>query len=123
VLAESPDFEIDYIGRLSLATKSFEVMGAVNTMRIFGEIAQMSPQLMEAMDNVDPDKLFREIWYANSSSMNALKSPVDVEDEREARAEAQRQQMEMEALPAQADAMQKLSGKVDPSSVLAQGGI
>ena len=119
-LAESPDYEIDYVGRLSLATKSFETMGAVNTMRVFGELAQMNPQALQSLENVDYDKLFQEIWFANSSSMNALKDPMQVEEEREARAEAQEQQQAIKAMPAMADAAQKISGAVDPNSIMAQ---
>ena len=119
-LAESPDYEIDYVGRLSLATKSFETMGAVNTMRVFGELAQMNPQALQSLENVDYDKLFQEIWFANSSSMNALKDPADVEEAREAQAEAQQQQQAIQAMPAMADAAQKISGSVDPNSIMAQ---
>ena len=50
-------------------------MGAVNTMRVFGELAQMNPQALQSLENVDYDKLFQEIWFSNSSSMNALKEP------------------------------------------------
>ena len=75
-LSQSAEYEVDYVGRLSLATKSFETMGAVNTMRVFGELAQMNPQALQSLENVDYDKLFQEIWFSNSSSMNALKDPA-----------------------------------------------
>ena len=119
-LQDSPEYEIDYVGRLSLATKSFETMGAVNTMRVFGELAQMNPEMLRSLENVDPDQLFREIWFANSSSMNALKDPIEVDAERQAKAEAAQQQQMMDAMPAMADAAQKVSGAVDPSSIMAQ---
>ena len=119
-LAESPEYEVDYVGRLSLATKSFETMGAVNTMRVFGELAQMNPQALQSLENVDYDKLFQEIWFANSSSMNALKDPQEVEEERQAKAEQAEQQQALQAMPAMADAAQKVSGKIDPQSIMAQ---
>ena len=119
-LAESPEYEVDYVGRLSLATKSFETMGAVNTMRVFGELAQMNPQALQSLENVDYDALFQEIWFANSSSMNALKDPSKVEEEREERAEQAEMQRNIQAMPAMADAAQKISGKVDPESLMAQ---
>jgi hypothetical protein len=123
-LQEAPEFEVDYVGRLSLATKSFETIGAINTLRVFGELAQLSPEMLKSLDNVESDKLFREIWYSNTSSMNALKDSEKVIIEREqqmAMQMAQQQQMmEQQAIPAQADAMQKLSGKVDPSSIMGQ---
>lgn len=98
-------------------------MGAVNTMRVFGELAQMNPQALQSLENVDYDKLFQEIWFANSSSMNALKDPAEVEGERQEKAEAAEQQRIMQAMPAMADAAQKVSGAVDPSSILVQEGI
>jgi hypothetical protein len=120
-LADSPDYEIDFVGRLSLATKSFETMGAINTLRIFGEIGQIAPQMMQTVDNVDPDKLFKEVWYSNSSSMNALKPIEEVEKERATQAEAAAKQQMVDNLAPVADAVQKVSGKVDPESILAQG--
>jgi hypothetical protein len=119
-LLKAPDFEVDYVGRLSLATKSFETMGAVNTMRVFGELAQMNPEMLKSLENVDPDQLFREIWFANSSSMNALKDPMEVEQEREEKAEAMARQQQLQQLPAIADAAQKVSGAVSPDSILNQ---
>jgi hypothetical protein len=119
-LQDDPNYEIDYVGRLSLATKSFETMGAINTLRVFGELAQMNPAMMQSLQNVQPDKLFREIWYANSSSMNALKDPEEVLREREIQEQKVEQMREMQMMPAMADATQKLSGKVDPTSVIAQ---
>lgn len=104
-----------------MATKSFETMGAVTTLRMFGELAQLDPNMLQSLDNVDPDKLFREIWYANSSSMNALNDPEDVEVEREAKAAAMAEQQAMQQMPAMADAAQKLSGSVAPDSLLAEG--
>lgn len=120
-LADSPEYEVDYVGRLSMATKSFETMGAVTTLRMFGELAQLDPNMLQSLDNVDPDKLFREIWYANSSSMNVLNDPQDVEVEREAKAAAMAEQQAMQQMPAMADAAQKLSGSVAPDSLLAEG--
>ena len=123
-LIESPEFEVDYVGRLSLATKSFETIGAINTLRVFGELSQMSPAMAQSIDNIEPDKLFREIWYSNTSSMNSLKDVDQVDMERQAEAQAQMamqaQMMQQQAVPAQADAMQKLSGKVDPDSIIGQ---
>ena len=72
------------------------------------------------MENVDVDALFKEMWYARSSSMRALRDSDDVEADRNARAaEMQKQQM-MSQVPGIADAAQKVSGAVDPSSILAK---
>ncbi len=50
-------------------------MGAVNTMRVFGELAQLNPQAIQSLENVDYDKLFQEIWFANSSILKDFKDP------------------------------------------------
>jgi len=94
----------------------------VNTLRVFGELGQMSPKMLRSLDNVDEDKLFKEIWYANSSSMNALKEPERVAEERQAEQEAMQKQQAINNLAPVADAAQKLSGKTDPSSIIAQAG-
>jgi hypothetical protein len=119
-LVDSPEYEVDYVGRLSMATKSFETMGAITTLRMFGELAQLDPNMLQSLDNVDPDKLFKEIWYANSSSMNVLNDPEVVEQERQAKMEQQQEMQAMQQAPALADAAQKLSGSVDPTSILSQ---
>lgn len=119
VMLEDPNFEIDYVGRLSMATKSFETMGAISTLRIMGELGQAIPQLMAGTDNVNPDKFFRDVWYSNSSSMNALYDPKKVEDDRAAREQAMQQQQAIDNLAPTADAAQKLSGAVDPNSIIA----
>lgn len=118
ILRNDPQYEIDYVGRLSMATKAFETMGAIQTLRMFGEVSQLDPRMLQSLDNVDKDKFFREIWYANSSSMNALKDPSIVRDEREQQAAAMAAQQEIQQAPAMADAIQKLSGGVDENSIL-----
>jgi hypothetical protein len=80
----------------------------------------MNPEMLKSLENVDPDQLFREIWFANSSSMNALKDPMEVEQEREEKAEAMARQQQLQQLPAIADAAQKVSGAVSPDSILNQ---
>lgn len=115
-------FAIDYVGRLGLASKNFETMGAVTALRIMGEASQYAPTLMQWFDNLDPDKLGNDIWYAQSATMNALKDPKQVDAERRARAQQAQQQQVVESLPAVADAAQKLSGPVDPNSIISQVG-
>ena len=119
-LSDNPNYEIDYVGRLSMATKSFEVMGAMQTLRMFGEVAQLDQRMLKTLDNVSPDKLFREVWYANSSSMNALKSLDEVEKEREEMKAKFEEQQQIKQLPALADAAQKMSGSVQPDSLLGE---
>jgi hypothetical protein len=120
VLMQSPEFEVDYVGRLSLATKSFETMGAVNTMRIFGELAQINPEMLQSLQNVDPDQLFKEIWFANSSSMNALRDSKEVEEKREEQRQLMEQRRQIEQAQMLAKATKDAGSPVDATSALAQ---
>jgi hypothetical protein len=119
-LSESPEFEIEYVGKLSLATKSFETLGAINTIRIFTELGAGDPRALQGLDNVDWDKFFKELWFSNSSSMNALKDVKTVEKERAERKLALNKQQAIDNLAPIADAAQKTSGAVDPTSIVAQ---
>jgi hypothetical protein len=119
-LQDAPDFEVDYVGRLALATKSFESLGAIQTSRIFMELAQGNPKFMEAMDYIDADNMLINTWFANSASMDSLEDQEDVEKERMARAQAMQQQQAIDNLAPVADATQKMSGAVDPNSIVAQ---
>jgi len=121
-LADAPDFKIDYVGRLGLASKNFETMGAVTAIRIMGEASQFSPQLLSWFYNIDTDKLGNDIWFSQSATMNALRDPKEVEAKREADAAALEQQQQIDNLAPVADAAQKLSGATDPTSVIAELG-
>jgi hypothetical protein len=119
-LIESPQFEVDYVGRLALATKSFESLGAIQTARIFMELAQGNPKFMQAMDYIDADSMLTDTWYANSASMNSLEDKEDVEAVRAERKQAAAKQRTIDNMAPVADAAQKLSGAVDPTSIAAQ---
>lgn len=119
-LAENPSYEIDYVGRLALATKSFESLGAIQTVRVFGELGQMNPKFLEGMDNIDADKMFINTYYANSGDMTSLEDAEKVEAQREARATQQQQQQQIDNMAPMADAAQKMSGSVAPDSILSK---
>jgi hypothetical protein len=124
-LLDSPRFEIEYVGKLSLATKSFELSGSLQVLQMFSEVGRYAPQALEGFDNVDMDKLFIEAWYNSSASMGALKGAEEVE---EVRAERQRQlemQQQMQAMPAMGDAYfkgTKAPEEGSPSAMLLEEG-
>ena len=105
-LKDNPEFKIDYIGPLSLATKSFETTGAFSTMNMFAEVAQYVPAAQQAFQNVDFDDVFRKTWYNNNATMTSLRPSADVEDEREAQAAAQARQEQQAAVLQGAQAAQ-----------------
>ena len=116
---ESADFEIEYVTRLAQSTKSMEVQGTIEVIRQLGELGQIAPQLMQGLDYIDPDKLTLEMWYGSSASMSVLKDSQIVAAEREMRAQQAQQQQMIDNMAPVADSMQKVSGKVDPESILA----
>ena len=73
VLAEDPNFKIEYVGQLSLATMSFETNGTFSALNMFAEVAQFVPAAQKAYDNVDWDETFRTTWYNQNASMKSLK--------------------------------------------------
>jgi len=117
-LNNDPSYEVDYIGRLSMASKGLEARGSVDTIRIMAELAQGVPQLAESFDYIDGDKLLKVLNHANSGVMRVLKDADVVEEERIARAEAMEKQKQIENAPALADAAQKISGPVAADSIL-----
>ena len=117
-----PSYEIDYIGRLSLASKGMEARGSVDTLRIMGELTAGIPQLAQSFDYIDADKLLKGLMYANSGNMRILKDSEVVNEERQIREKQAAQQQQIENAPALADAAQKVSGEIQPNSILAQMG-
>jgi len=97
VLAENPNFKIEYVGQLSLATMSFETSGMFSTMNMFAEVAQFIPAAQAAFQNIDFDAAMRKTWYNSNADMGALKSPDIVEEERIAEAEAAQAQQAQQA--------------------------
>ena len=107
LLAENPNFKIEYVGQLSLATMSFETSGTFSTLNMFAEIAQFVPAAQTAFDNVDWDSVLRTTWYNQNASMKSLVSADEVEETRAIRAqqEAQAQQQQAGLDAAQAYSM------------------
>jgi hypothetical protein len=104
VLAENPNFKIEYVGQLSLATMSFETQGMFSTMNMFAEVAQYVPEAQQAFQNIDFDAAMRKTWYNSNADMGALKSPDDVAEERaiqaQQQAQAEKQQAALDAAQA-----------------------
>lgn len=119
-LSEYPEFEIDYVGRLNLATKSNETMGAINTARVMGEFAALNPEAAAALDYVDFDKVLKEMWYSQSASMTSLREDKVVDQKRQIRQQQMEQQRKIDNLPAVADATQKLGKAAEPNSPITQ---
>jgi hypothetical protein len=96
-LRDNPNFKIEYVGQLSLATMSFETTGAFSTMNMFAEVAQYVPSAQKAFQNVDFDDVFRKTWYNNNATMTSLRPPDEVDEERAAQAQAAEQQQKQDA--------------------------
>jgi hypothetical protein len=98
MLRENPNFKIEYVGQLSLATMSFETSGMFSTMNMFAEISQYVPAAQAVFQNIDFDKALRTTWYNQNASMQSLRPQDEVDEERAAQAAAQQQQQQQQAV-------------------------
>ncbi len=98
LLVENPNFKIEYVGQLSLATMSFETSGTFSTLNMFAEVAQFVPAAQAVYDNVDWDSAFRTTWYNQNAAMSSLRTVDEVEESRAADAEAQAQAQQQQAV-------------------------
>jgi hypothetical protein len=98
LLVENPNFKIEYVGQLSLATMSFETSGTFSTLNMFAEVAQFVPAAQAVYDNVNWDTAFRTTWYNQNAAMSSLRTVDEVEEGRAAQAEAQAQAQQQQAV-------------------------
>lgn len=83
---ENQAFDIEYEGQLSLALKSQQSRGALQTIEFGASIAEIFP---EALDNVKIDKVFRDVGRTFGMKEEHLATEDEVQEKRD---ERQRQQ-------------------------------
>jgi hypothetical protein len=110
-------YEIEYVSKLALAMRLIEVNAMSSTIQRLEPFIGMNPTLM---DNFDDDKIARGIFERMGGPSDWMREEDSVAKIREMR--AQQQQIEqMAAEGAQiADAVPKLSGKIEEGSPLAE---
>lgn len=91
---ELSEFEIEYIGPLSLALKSSEVEASQQWIGIVGEIEQIS---QGAIDNIDFDDAVRRMARSFGVNEEDIASEEQVEEKRAARQEQLAQQQALQA--------------------------
>ncbi len=109
------EYEIEYLGKLAIAMRLMEVKAMRDTMGYIEPFVTLNPTLM---DNFDEDKVVRGISERLGLPADWLREREDIEAIRESRAQQQQMQQMLEAGGQIADAVPKVSGKVDPDSVL-----
>ena len=104
-------YEVEYISKMALGLKAVEARAFVQTINLLGPAVQMNPAII---DNFNLDLAARDIGLntgMKTSWINSQEKVIEIRQQREAA-------QQMEQLGDVADKIPKLSGKVDPSSVL-----
>jgi hypothetical protein len=92
VMLDDPRFEVKFVGQLVQTQRQSELNNIVNAISITGQIATMSP---EVLDKVDADKAVDDIFDISGVSAKILRSEQEVEAIRQARQQAQAQMQQM----------------------------
>lgn len=91
-LRENPFFEIDFVGSLAQAQRRTELNTLVTGLQMVGQMAQMSP---DVLDKVDPDKVTDEVWSITGAPVRVLRDDAEIAEIRKSRAESAMQQQQM----------------------------
>lgn len=95
VMMQDPRFEVKFVGRLVQTQRQSELNNLINAISITGQIASMTP---DVLDRVDTDKAVNEIFDISGASTKILRSDDEVNAIREQRAQVQQQANEMALL-------------------------
>lgn len=95
VMMQDPRFEVKFVGRLVQTQRQAELNNIVNAISISGQIASMTP---DVLDKINADMAVNEIFDISGASAKILRSDDEVKAIREARAQMQQQANEMAML-------------------------
>lgn len=114
-------YDIEYIGKLSIAMKMLEVKAVTGTIAYIAPLVESNPALM---DNFNDDKIVRGVSDRMGMPADWLRTEEEIAQIRNMRAQQMQAQQQLEAGKGIADMVPKLSGKVEedsPLSLLAGG--
>ena len=100
VMLEQPDFEVKFVGRLVQTQRQSELNNLVNAISITGQIAQMTP---DVLDKVNTDQAVDDIFDISGVSAKILRSDSEVMQIRQQRQQAMQMQQEVNMLQQGAD--------------------
>lgn len=96
-LIQNPAYEIDFVGALAQSQRRSELNTLITGLTMVGQMAQMSP---DVMDKVDPDKVTDEVWSITGAPVKVLRDDYEVKQIREGRAQEMMRQKEMAGMAA-----------------------
>lgn len=99
-LLEDPNYEIEFVSRLSLAQRNGELQSLQNALGLAGQMAQFDPNVL---DRIDADKAVDAVWGITGAPVQMLRDDDEVSDIRDARAQAQAEQQRLDMLTAGSD--------------------
>jgi hypothetical protein len=115
--ADDVDFDIEYIGKLAIKIKSTELLAFFNTIELIAPLAEAHPDILDWF-NFDLIPAFTAERFG--MPIRFVREQAEVEKIRATRKEAQAAQAAQEHQLEMAKVADKVSGPVDPNSVLAQ---
>ena len=110
------EYEIEYLGKLAIALRLMEVKAMRDTIGYIAPFAEANPAVM---DNFDQDKIVRGISERLGIPVDWMTTADEVEGIRGIRAQQMQMQQMIEAGGQVADAIPKVSGKIEAGSPLA----
>lgn len=94
-LVDNPEYEIDFVGALAQAQRRSELNTLVTGLTMIGQMAQMSPDIM---DKVNPDDVVDQVWSITGAPISVLRDDSEIKEIREERAKQMMQQKQMAAV-------------------------
>lgn len=109
VMMQDPSFEVKFIGRLVQNQRQSEITNIMSSLGIAGQVAQFNPQVL---DNINADKVLKEVFEISGTSASILRSDEEVAQIRDAQAQAQQIQQGLMATQQVAN-IQKTGSETD----------
>jgi hypothetical protein len=94
-LLDNPEYEIDFVGALAQAQRRSELNTLVTGLTMIGQMAQMSP---EVLDKVNPDDVVDQVWSITGAPISVLRDDSEIKSIREERAKQMMEQKKMVAV-------------------------
>jgi len=116
-LAENPNYEIKYVGKMALALKSLDVAAIQEVLMLLQPFAEIKPEIM---DNINWQRMARGIAVRKGVPSEFLMTQEEMKAIEQAKQQQMQQQQAMQALPTMADALSKTSKDVEPNSMVNQ---
>ena len=118
-LGDGIEFDIEYVGKLAIKIKSTELLGIFNTIELLTPLAEAKPELLDWFNFDEVPKFTAERFGMPIRFVRTLPQVLKIREDRAAQEEqAQQQAMQLEM----AKVADKVSGPVDPSSIINQLG-